>query len=133
MRLLPILLLLPSLARAELAFEDAWIQNLPPTVPVRAGYLTITNLNATAVRVVGLRGAGFTRIEIHRSVMKGDTMHMESVPELVIEAGETLRFEPGGLHLMMHPGQPTRPGEQYRIVIELDDGDTYDIDMQVKK
>ena len=133
MRFLPALLLLPSLARADIVFEDAWIQNLPPAVPVRAGYLTISNSNASAVRIVGLLGSAFARIEIHRSVMKDGTMHMEAVPELVIDAGETLRLEPGGLHLMMHPVQPTRPGESYRIVIELDDGSTHELEMKVRK
>lgn len=133
MRLLLALLLIPSLVQAELVFDDAWIQNLPPTVPVRAGYLTLTNPDTSAVRIVGLHGAGFTRIEIHRSVMKDGTMHMEPLQELVIDAGETLRFEPGGLHLMMHPRQPTRPGDSYRIVIEFDDGSTRELDMQVRK
>lgn len=133
MRILPLLLLLPSLAWAELAVENAWIQNLPPTVPVRAGYLTLTNTGAGAVRIVDLHGAAFTRIEIHRSVTKDGIMHMEAVPQLVIEGGQSLSFEPGGLHLMMYPGQPTRPGESYRIVIELDDGSSQEIDMKVRK
>ena len=133
MRFLLLLLLIPTLSRADLALEDAWIQNLPPTVPLRAGYLTITNSNDEAVQVIGLRGDGFSSIEIHRSVMKDGTMRMESVPRLVIEAGQTLRFEPGGLHLMMYPEQPTRPGDEYRIVIEFDDGSTREIYMQVRK
>lgn len=133
MRLLLALLLIPSLARAELLLEDGWIQNLPPSVPVRAGYLTISNPSASAARIVGLRGEAFTHIEIHRSTMKDGTMQMESLPALEIEAGETLRLEPGGLHLMMHPRQPTRPGDSFRVIVEFGDGATRNLDMVVRK
>ncbi len=131
--LLTLLLMIPFLVRAELVLEDAWIQNLPPSVPVRAGYLTITNPSAATVRIVGLRGEAFTRIEIHRSTMKDGTMQMESRSALEIEAGETLRLEPGGLHLMMYPRQPTRPGDSYRVILEFGDGETRNLDMVVRK
>ncbi len=131
--LLSLLLLLPCLVRADIVVEDAWIKNLPPAVPARAGYLTITNTNAAAVRIVGLHGDAFTRIEMHRTLMKNGTMQMEPVAKLAIEPGETLRFEPGGLHLMMYPQQPTHPGDSYRVIVEFDDGETRGFDMVVRK
>jgi len=132
MRILLLLLLIPCVARADLTIENAWIKNLPPVVPARAGYLTISNTNAAAVAVVGLHGEAFERIEMHRTVMKNGTMKMEPVAKLAIEADATLRFEPGGLHLMMYPRQPTRPGDSYRVTVEFDDGETLDFEMVVK-
>jgi len=133
MRILLALLLLPAPVLAELVIDNAWIQNLPPSVPVRAGYLRLSNPGPLAAKIVGLHGEGFTLIEIHRSVTTGGMMRMQPLPTLEIEAGETLDFEPGGLHLMMHAKRPTRPGEHYRIVIELEDGARYDIEMTVRK
>ena len=133
MRIASILLLLPSLARAELVIDNAWIQNLPPSVPVRAGYMTLTNSGSQSVKIVALRAEGFTRIEIHRNVMRDGAMHMEQLPDLEIGAGESLGFAPGGLHLMMYPEEPTRPGESHRIIIELSDGSTRPVDMAVRK
>ena len=133
MRVLPVLLLLPSLARAELVIEDAWIKNLPPSVPVRAGYMTLTNPDARSVKIVALRGNDFSRIEIHRSAMRDGVMRMERLPELEVGAGESLRLAPGGLHLMMYPLEPTRPGETYRIGIELGDGSIRTVEMTVRK
>lgn len=133
MRLVSILLLLlPSLARAELVIDAAWIQNLPPTVPVRAGYMTLTNPGSQSVKIVALSGVGFSRIEIHRSTMRDGTMHMEQLPVLEIGAGESLGLAPGGLHLMMYPEEPTRPGEHYRVVIEFGDSSTQAVDMTVR-
>ena len=130
--LLALLLLIPCLARADLAIEDAWIKNLPPVVPARAGYLTIKNTNDAAVSVVGLHGEAFERIEMHRTVMKNGTMQMEPVAKLTVEPGQSLRFEPGGLHLMMYPREPTSPGDIYRVTVMFDDGETLGFDMVVK-
>jgi hypothetical protein len=132
-RLILACLLWPAIAVAEVDVGNAWIQNLPPTVPVRAGYMTLTNTGSQSAKIVGLHGAGFTRIEIHRSVMRDGTMHMERLPALEVAAGERLELAPGGLHLMMYPEEPTRPGDVHRIRIEFGDGSTRTIDMTVRK
>ena len=128
------LLMIPALARAELEVSDAWIKQLPPTVPVRAGYMTIQNTGDTAARIVGADSESFGSVEIHESLMQDGMMRMEQREVLVIEAGATLRLEPGGLHLMlMMPAQPTSPGEIHRVVLRLGDGSTRSVDMTVKK
>lgn len=128
------LLLLPALARAELEFTDAWIKHLPPTVPVRAGYLTIHNPDDAPRRIVALDSDSFARVEIHQSLMQDGMMRMEQLPEFAIEPGATIKLEPGGLHLMMmEPDAPTRLGQLHRVRIELDDGSTQQIEMTVKK
>ncbi len=135
LRTLPIFLLIfPALALAELEISDAWIKQLPPAVPVRAGYLTIHNPTSAAQRIVGVSSESFASVEIHESLMQGGMMRMEQQEELVIEAGATIRFEPGGLHLMMMgPRQPTTAGEIHRVVLEFGDASTQQIDMTVRE
>ena len=125
---------LPALARAELEIGDAWIKHLPPAVPVRAGYMVIRNPGSAARRIVGADSDSFGSVEIHRSLMQDGMMRMEQQQELVIEAGATLRLEPGGLHLMlMAPSQPTTPGETRRLRLRLGDGSTLAIEMEVRE
>ena len=95
--------------------------------------MRLSNSGPQSLKIVALRGEGFTRIEIHRSVMRDGTMHMERLPELEIGAGESLELAPGGLHLMMYPEEPTRPGESHRVIVEFGDGSTTRIDMTVRK
>ncbi len=128
------LLTIPAVAQAELQISDAWIKHLPPTVPVRAGYMTIHNSGDSAQRIVGADSESFGSVEIHESLMQDGMMRMERREVLVIEAGATLRLEPGGLHLMlMMPAQPTEPGEVHRVRLRLGDGSTRALDMTVKK
>ena len=125
-------LMLPSLVCAELEFESPRIKNLPPSVPVRAGYVTLVNPGSQAVTIVGARSEAFASVEFHRSVMQDGTMRMEQMTELVIPAGGRLPLEPGGLHLMlMQPAEPTKPGESIDLLLEFDDGSTQGLTMTV--
>jgi len=132
--LLILLLIFPAGATAELDIHNAWIKNLPPAVPVRAGYLTIHNAQANAISIIAVRSEAFASIEIHRTIAADGMMRMEPVPTLVIEPNSTVKLAPGGLHLMMmNPTDATKPGDVLQIVIELDDGSTQSLNMTVKK
>ena len=132
--LLMLLLILPGSAFAELDINDAWIKNLPPMIPVRAGYMTIHNAQTHALSIIAIRCDAFTSVEIHRTIERDGMMRMEPVPSLIIEPDSTVQLAPGGLHLMMmNPTQPTKPGDTLMIVIELDDGSTQSLKLIVKK
>jgi copper(I)-binding protein len=126
-------LLLPASAFAELEIVDAWIKNLPPSVPMRAGYMTIHNPGETAVTILSIRSDAFASIDIHRSVMQDGMMRMDPVTALSIAPGESLQLAPGGYHLMMQPLQATRPGQEIEIVLQFDDGSEQRLTMTVIK
>ena len=132
--LLILLLIFPGAAFAGLDIDDAWIKNLPPAVPVRAGYMTIRNAQANAISIVAIRSDAFASVEIHQTIAEDGMMRMEPVPTLVIDPDSTVKLAPGGLHLMMmNPTEPTKPGDVLQIVIELGDGSTQSLNMTVKK
>ena len=132
--LLILVLLFPAGAFAELEISEARIKNLPPTVPVRAGYMTIHNSSQMAVSIVAIRSDAFASVEIHRSVMQDGMMRMDLVDILMIAPGASLQLAPGGLHLMMmQPVQATRPGDEIEIILQLDDGSEQTLMMKVIK
>ncbi|MBT8433480.1 MAG: copper chaperone PCu(A)C [Gammaproteobacteria bacterium] len=131
---LVLLLIFSPIALAELEFHDPWIKNLPPSVPVRAGYMTIHNPQSETVSIVSLRSQAFASIEIHQTIEQDGMMRMEQVTGLKIEPDSSVQLAPGGLHLMMmNPSEPTQPGDLLEIVIVLDDGSEQSVEMQVKK
>jgi copper(I)-binding protein len=132
--LLTLVLLLPAVALAELEISEARIKNLPPTVPVRAGYMTIHNSSQMAVSIIAIRSDAFASVEIHRSVMHDGMMRMDLVDNLQIDPGASLQLAPGGLHLMMmQPVEPTQPGDEIEIILQLDDGSEQPLMMKVIK
>jgi copper(I)-binding protein len=132
--LLILLLIFPGSALAELDIRSAWIKNLPSTIPVRAGYMTIHNTGTHALSIIAISSDAFASVEIHQTIEHGGMMRMEAVPTLIIEPDSTVQLAPGGLHLMMmNPTEPTEPGDVLKIIIELDDGSTQSLNMTVKK
>ncbi len=127
-----LLLLFSPIALAELDVRDPWIKNLPASVPVRAGYMTIHNPQSKPVSIVSLRSDAFASIEIHQTIEQDGMMRMEQLPGLKIEPNSSVQLAPGGLHLMMiNPSEPTQPGDLLEIVIVLDDGSEQRVEMQV--
>jgi len=132
--LLLLSLLLPTSACAGLEIVDAWIKNLPPGVPLRAGYMTIRNTGQVTVRILALRSAAFASIEIHRSLVQDGMVRMDPVESLSIAAGASLQLAPGGYHLMMmQPVAATRPGQAIEVILQLDDGTEQHLTMIVVK
>lgn len=128
------ILLFPVAALAEFQISDAWFKNLPPSVPVRAGYMTIHNPQTYPSKIVALSSNAFASVEIHRTVEKDGMVSMERVLELTIAANATVQLAPGGLHLMlMQPTAPTKPGTMIAITIRLEDGSEQNLQLVVKK
>ncbi len=133
-RLLLLCLLWPAAAAAEIEIHDAWIKQLPPTVPMRAGYLTLHNSGPSAMELTGASSEAFQRIEIHRSYEQDGMMRMDRVDSIELPACSEFRLEPGGYHLMMMmPVEPTEPGDRVDLVLEFGDGSRQKLQMTVKK
>lgn len=132
--LLLIAILLPAGARAELDAADAWIRHLPPAVPVRAGYVVITNPSSQPITIVGAESPAFARVEFHQSVERDGKMQMQRVESVTIEPGARLAFEPGGLHLMLiEPRRSLKPGDLVELSLRLDDGHVLRLEMAVHR
>lgn len=134
--LLSLILLMLALGAeaAPLNITDAWIKNLPPVVPMRAGYMQIENSSDTTYRITGVESEVFTTIDIHESIEKNGMMSMQPISSLVIEAGTTVKLAPGGIHLMMmEPKQVLKPGDRVNISLEYDNGSTQILQMTVRQ
>lgn len=78
-----------------------------PTVPGQgAAYLVLHNPSPDTVVVAGARVPGATT-SLHRTAMSDGMMRMRPVARLALAPGETVRLEPGGLHLMVEGLAPT--------------------------
>lgn len=134
-------LLLGLLASATVQAEDcrpqieaAWVREAPPGVPSLAGYLSLQNGCDAAVQVVDVESLDFGRPMIHRTEHAGGVSRMRPVGELVVEPGAALRFEPGGLHLMlMRPNRRFVAGDVVRFRLVLADGRRLYVEAPVRR
>jgi copper(I)-binding protein len=90
---------------------------------VAAVYLTLQNPTKQPVTVVGIESSAAGHAMIHETRTEGGISRMRAHEQLVIAPGETVKFEPGGLHVMLHGlTQPLAVGQSVPLIVQLADG-----------
>lgn len=103
--------------------EQPWVRAAPPGAPAFVGYLVLRNPCGGAVEVVGVESRDFGTPMIHRTAEQGGVSRMRPAGPMPLAPGAVLRFEPGGLHLMlMRPLRPLAEGDAARVRLVLADG-----------
>ncbi len=120
-----------SAAAGPLTITDAWIRATPPGARTAAAYLTIAN-GATADALLGAATPSARAVEIHTHVAEGGLQRMVEVTELTLSAGQTARFEPGGLHLMLIDiAAPLVPGTTVALSLQFAAAGTIELEVPV--
>lgn len=94
---------LPSLAAAQmtpLVVQNAWMRQVPGG-DTAAVYLVLRNTSVQPVIVIGVRSPAATNVMIHETSTVGSQSRMRMHEKLVIAPGQSVAFEPGGLHVML--------------------------------
>ena len=102
-----LILLSAAFAAAQpsaLSIDDAFVPAPPPLSSMGAAYFRVTNQSTSRKTITSAEGPCAQSYSIHRTVVEDEIARMRPVGSLTITPGETLRFEPGGIHIML-----TRP------------------------
>lgn len=80
-----------------------------PTVAGNPGalYFTIANADAAATSILVAEVIGAGRAELHQTAQVNGAMTMQETLEVPVPAGETVKFAPGGLHVMAFDLDPS--------------------------
>ena len=114
--------------------EQPWVRAAPPGAASLAGYLVLRNPCRAPVEVVDVESKDFGMPMIHRTVEEGGMSRMRPAGKLVLAPGDSLRFEPGGLHLMlMRPLRPLAEGDVAGVRLVLADGRRVYADFPVRR
>ena len=109
-------LALPALAQAAgVTVQSSWMRYLLPSLPA-AGYMVLHNAGPAPAVLAGAASPACGMLMLHRSQEASGTSTMTDVPAIIIPAGGSVSFAPGGYHLMcMQPRM--KVGD--RIVVTL--------------
>ena len=133
-----ILLLMTGVAPVSIAkaapFEvtDGWFRALPGKLPA-GGYFTAYNGTGRDVAIMSANSDACGMLMMHRSSNKGGMSGMDMVDRLIVPAGGTLRFAPGGYHLMCeNPNPKMKIGGRVGVLLKLSDGSSVAAGFDVK-
>jgi periplasmic copper chaperone A len=113
---------------------QAWSRPTPPIGAAGAAYLTITNSGAKADRLQGASTPMAVSAELNETRHSQGVEQMRRLESLEIPAGQTLRLEPGALHIMLLDlVHPLKPGAQYALTLNFRDAGAVTVQVQVRE
>lgn len=117
----------------EVAVSDAWTRASAPGQTVAGVYFDIES--DVDAKLVGVETVLTDVAELHYMKMEDGVMRMRSLPEVALPAGETVKFAPGGLHVMLFElKRPLQAGDAFglSLLVEDDSGQPTRVDVNVE-
>ena len=100
------------------------------------GYLSVTNNGGAPDRLLRATvGTGVAdRAELHMTIRDGDVMRMRPVGAVDIAPGQTVRLEPGGLHVMLAGLKaPLKAGDKVPLTLVFERAGSVEVVLNVDK
>jgi periplasmic copper chaperone A len=98
-----------------------------------AGYLTLRNTGAAGDRLVAAESPAARVVELHTHIREGEVMRMRPVDAIALPPGQTVRLEPGGLHLMLIGlARPLARGESVPVTLRFERSGSVEIRLAVE-
>jgi copper(I)-binding protein len=122
----------PALAAPQVTVTDAWIRALPGQLPA-GGYFTLHNGTAKKLTMSGAASPACGMLMLHKSDTMNGMASMSDVATIDVPAGGTLRFSPGGLHLMcMEPKPEIKRGAEVIVTLQFTGGNNLPVRFSVR-
>jgi copper(I)-binding protein len=116
----------------DIQVTEAWIRWLPANVP-SGGYMTLTNTGTVPRVLIGAASADFGAISFHQTRSNNGVSQMAAVGALTVAPRRSLRFTPGGYHLMlMQPKRALHPGDHVSISLRFAGGQSLEVLFEVR-
>jgi periplasmic copper chaperone A len=101
------------------AVKDAWIRAPAAGQKVAGAYMALTSPVTSTLISVASPVAG--RVELHDTTMEAGVMKMREVERVPLPGGKPVRFQPGGLHVMLIDlKQPLKPGDKVPLTLRVE-------------
>lgn len=120
------LALVPALASAHMVIEDPYARASTPNAISGAAFMSIFNHSDQDDRVIAATSDISERVELHTHIQDAQgVMRMVEVEDgFAVAAGETIRLERGGMHVMfLGLRQPLLQGDEVEVTLQFEHAD----------
>ncbi|MBY5519208.1 copper chaperone PCu(A)C [Rhizobium leguminosarum] len=122
-----------SVKAGDLEISGGFAKAMLPGQPVGGGFFTVKNNGQADDRLVSVSSPAAGEVQIHEMVTKDNVMRMRQLKDgIAIAAGETVKLEPGNLHLMFQKVKsPFKQGDTVPVTLTFEKAGKVDLVLQV--
>jgi len=123
---------LTSCAKRDVNVTDGWVRLAAAPDRPSAAYFTVKG-GSDADRLIAVSSQVAIRVEMHETLKEGGMMKMRALDAVDVPAGETVKFEPGGRHVMMwNVNSGIKPGGKMTMMFTFASGTQLEYPMAVQ-
>ncbi|WP_027667508.1 copper chaperone PCu(A)C [Rhizobium leguminosarum] len=117
----------------DLDISGGFAKAMLPGQPVGGGFFTVKNNGQADDRLVSVSSPAAGEVQIHEMVTKDNVMRMRQLKDgIAIAAGETIKLEPGNLHLMFQKVKsPFKQGDEVPVTLTFEKAGKVDLVLRV--
>jgi periplasmic copper chaperone A len=116
----------------DMVVAHPWSRPTPPVASVGAVYFTMTNFGPKADRLIAISTPVAGKVQIHESRKVQGMVQMRAVTSIECLPGQTVKSEPGGLHVMLLDlTHPLAAGAQFPLMMRFRDAGTVTVLVRV--
>lgn len=120
-------------AADDVQAQGAYARAVPPGQSNSAAFVSLVNDSDASHALVAVESGASKVTEMHTHLMEEGMMKMRRVDRIDLPAGETVKLQPGGLHLMLIGlTRQLSPGEDVEITLVFEDGSRTPLTAPVK-
>lgn len=112
----------PAARAGDIAVESPWTRAAGANAN-GAGFMALRNTGTLPDRLVSAASPAARVVELHTHIRDGDVMRMRPVADIPVPPGQTVRLQPGGLHVMLIGlTRPMERGERIPVTLRFERG-----------
>jgi copper(I)-binding protein len=115
--------------------ENQWSRTSPGMTSAGAAYMDITASETDRLIGASVDSSIAAMVELHETTMNDEgAMMMQPVTSIDLPAGQTVKLEPGGLHIMlMQLTEPLETGQVYTLTLQFAETGDQEIEVEVRE
>lgn len=118
--------------QGDMVVTAPWARATPGAIKIGAAYMTLVNRGTAPDRLIGARSDVAERVELHTNMSQDGMMQMRPLDSVALPPGQTVRFEPSGLHLMLvNLKAPLQEGTQFPLQVTFERAGTLEVQVTV--
>jgi copper(I)-binding protein len=122
----------PAARAGDITIENPWTRAAGANAN-GAGFMALRNTGTAPDRLVSAASPAARVVELHTHIREGDVMRMRPVADIPVPPGQTVRLQPGGLHVMLIGlTRPLERGQQIPVTLRFERGGEVTVMLEVQ-